>query len=88
MNKFRVGDRVLLGKIFSPTITAEGTNYDTSRGYVVVIVTAVQNSASLGYCYKLESPEGLDLGGVLYWESDLLSIHECEDELWKAWGDK
>ena len=96
MNKYNVGDYVILKKIFSPTITAEGTNYDTSRGSVVVKVTEV-SSSSTGFCYRLESPQGIDLGGILYWEDDIDGVaitksledkFQDEKKLWRAWGDR
>jgi len=89
--KYNIGDYVILEKIFTPTYTNDGTNYDKSRGEIIVTVSNVQNTVSMGYCYQLESPAGIDLGGVLYWESDILgkalSPDELETEFWKTWGD-
>ena len=90
MSKYKVGDYVIINKIFTPTLTEAGSNYDTSKGSIVVKIVEVQQTVSMGYCYKLESLEGIDLGGVLYWEDDIVSKSDVdhEHEFWKAWGDR
>ena len=89
--KYSIGDYVILDKIFTPTPASDGSNYDKSRGQITVVVSKIQTTVSFGYCYQLESPEGIDLGGVMYWESDIvgkaLSPEELEIEYWKTWGD-
>tara|TARA_B100001248_G_C27350468_1_gene441081 strand:- start:457 stop:750 length:294 start_codon:yes stop_codon:yes gene_type:complete len=89
--KYNTGDYVILDKVFTPIPTNDGSNYDKSHGEISVVVVKVQTTVSLGYCYQLESPEGIDLGGVMYWESDILrkalSPEELEIEYWKTWGD-
>ncbi len=90
MNKYKVGDYVVLDKIFTPKLTQEGSNYDYSRGEIIVKVVEVHHAVSMGYNYKLESLDDTDLGGVLYWESDIVrkSDVDHEHEFWKAWGDR
>lgn len=86
--KYRVGDYVELDKIFT---TKNGGSYDYSHGIIIVVITRVSFTHSLGYCYQLESPENIDLGGVMYWESDIsrlvISAIDVEENMWKTWGD-
>ena len=45
--KYKVGDYVVLDKVFTPVLTASGKNYDTSIGEIMVKVVRVQKSVSL-----------------------------------------
>ena len=86
--KYTVGDYVIINRIFTKVPVPDGTNYSCENCPLVVKVVSVQKTVSLGYCYELECRKGTDLGGVLYWESDIRKpAYDPEEELWKMWGD-
>ena len=88
-SKYKVGEHVVIDKVFIPTRTKDGSNYDSSRGKIIVEVIRVDKTVSMGYCYQLKSPDNIDLGGIMYWEEDIRKVlTDAEDNLWKAWGDK
>tara|TARA_B100000886_G_C20411920_1_gene487457 strand:- start:359 stop:640 length:282 start_codon:yes stop_codon:yes gene_type:complete len=85
--KFRVGEKVVLKRIFTPSFSDNGTNYTTENCPLIAEVVRVQNSVSLGNCYELKCEKNISLGGVMYWESELSKIMtEPEEEFWKMWG--
>lgn len=86
--KYTVGDYVIIDRIFTKVPTQAGTNYSYENCPLVVEVVDVQKTISLGYCYELKCHKGTDLGGVLYWETDIRKpAYDPEEELWKMWGD-
>jgi hypothetical protein len=85
--KYKIGNYVILKRIFSKELDPAHGNYDYSHGDLIVKITGAQKH-SMGYCYSLFHPT-VDLGGVNYWEEELHRIdHDPEEEYWKMWGDQ
>tara|TARA_R110001592_G_scaffold188358_2_gene433475 strand:+ start:10696 stop:10980 length:285 start_codon:yes stop_codon:yes gene_type:complete len=84
---YAVGDSVVLESVFDPSAPGSTKKLEKS---IVVKVIRISNS-SLGYNYELKYEGDISLGGVMYWEKDILykafSKEEAEEIMWKTWGD-
>ena len=88
-SKYKVGDTVRLEKIFTPE---DGGRMFKPEKVVYAKVIRVDEAVSFGFCYQLKALCNTNLGGIMYWESDISEVAfnsvDAEEEMWKMWGDR
>jgi len=94
--KYSVGDLVTIERVFTRDLklnpsTGLKENYDYSYGKIFASVVKVQKGYGM-HSYQLKSIDGINLGGVLYWEKEITSlvasVSKLEDSFWETWGDR
>tara|TARA_A100001011_G_C13544526_1_gene529884 strand:+ start:229 stop:495 length:267 start_codon:yes stop_codon:yes gene_type:complete len=78
--KYRVGQRVLIDKVFSTKNNAQGCmeKLDETR---VAIIVHVEPRTSLGPCYKIKWDDlTLEESRIRYWETDISGPENKENK--------